>query len=195
MRRQRPEPSRRRVPRPRARRPPVAVLERARRVRLVLLDADGVLTDGRIILDSSGREFTAFHVHDGYGVTLLLRAGVRVAFVSPRRSAAIAHRGRDLGVSAIVHGVRSTVATARRLCRRWRLGLDEVAYVGDDLCDQPLLASVGLAVAVATAATGLDRHVHWRTSAGGGAGAVREVAELVLRAQGKWASTLGDALR
>ena len=168
---------------------------RARRVRLVLLAADGVVTDGRVILDPRGRELVLFHARDGYGITLLLNAGLRVAIVSPRRSAAVAQRARELRVSAVVHGVHHTLTAARRLCRRWRLGLDEVAYVGDDLFDQPLLASVGLAIAVAGAATGLERHVDWMTRHAGGAGAVREVAELVLRAQGKWASTLGDSLR
>lgn len=188
------EGSRERLHRPDAR-PSRDVVARARRVRLILCAADGVVTDGRIILDPRGGELVLFHARDGYGITLLLSAGLRVAFVSTRRSAAVAQRARELGVSAVLHGVRSSLAAARRLCRCWKLGLDEVAYVADELFDQPLLASVGLAIAVASAATGLERHVHWTTRNAGGAGAVREVAELVLRAQGKWASTLGDSLR
>ena len=179
------------------RRPPLPadVLARARRVRLVILDVDGVLTDGRILLDDRGRELKAFHVRDGYGIALLLGAGIRVAFLSQRRSAAVARRGRELGLSAVVQGARNKLVAARRLARRWRLELEEIAFIGDDLPDLPLLDAAGLAVTVADAAAGLARHVHWVTRAAGGAGAVREVAELVLRAQGRWASAVGDALR
>jgi 3-deoxy-D-manno-octulosonate 8-phosphate phosphatase (KDO 8-P phosphatase) len=161
----------------------------------VILDVDGVLTDGRILLDDRGRELKAFHVRDGYGIALLLGAGIRVAFLSQRRSAAVARRGRELGLSAVVQGARNKLVAARRLARRWRLELEEIAFIGDDLPDLPLLDAAGLAVTVADAAAGLARHVHWVTRAAGGAGAVREVAELVLRAQGRWASAVGDALR
>lgn len=176
-------------------RPPAAVVARARRIRLLLLDVDGVLTDGRILLDHRGRELRTFHVRDGHGIALLLRAGIRVAWLSTRRSAAVTRRARELEVSAVVQGAASKLAAARRLWRRWRLDPEEVAFVGAELLDQPLFATVGLAVAVADAAAGLERHVHWTTAVPGGAGAARAVAELLLRAQGRWASVLGDAMR
>src|SRR5215218_7511450 len=94
------------------RRPTRDVSARARRVRLVLLEADGVLTDGRVLLDARGRELTTFHAHDGYGIALLLHAGIKVALVSPRRSPAVAQRGRELGVSAVLHAVRNPLSAA-----------------------------------------------------------------------------------
>lgn len=164
-------------------------------MRLLICDVDGVLTDGRILLDGRGREIKAFNVRDGLGIALLLAAGIRVVFLSQRRSAAVARRARELGVSAVVQGARSKLTQARRLARRWRLGLEQVAFVGDDLGDVALLGEVGLAVTVADGAADLARQVHWVTAAPGGAGAVREVAEVLLRAQGKWRSVLRDALR
>jgi 3-deoxy-D-manno-octulosonate 8-phosphate phosphatase (KDO 8-P phosphatase) len=170
------------------------VLARARRVRLVLLDVDGVLAADRIVIDPSGRELRAFSRRDATGVALLLRAGIHVALLAERR-AAVTRLARMLAVSAVVERATTGVSAARRLCRRWRLAPAEMAYVGDDVLDQPLLAFAGLAVTVADGAAGLRRHVHWTTRTPGGAGAVREVAELVLRAQGKWASILGESMR
>lgn len=181
--------------RPSRRRPPREVAARARRIRLLLLDVDGVVTDGRITLDHRGRELRAFHVRDAHAIALLVRAGVRVVLLSARRSAALAHLGRALGATAVLQGVRSKLTAARRLCRRFGLDVGEAAFVGHELLDQPLCATVGLAIGVADAAVGLASHLHWTTAARGGDGAVREVAEILLRAQGKWASVLGDAMR
>jgi 3-deoxy-D-manno-octulosonate 8-phosphate phosphatase (KDO 8-P phosphatase) len=168
---------------------------RARRVRLVLLDVDGVLTDGTVLVDARGRELRAFATRDADGIALLLRAGIRVAILSRRSVAGLARRARALALSAVVQGSDDKLAAARRLCRRWRLGLAEACAVSDDCLDEPLLASVGLAVGVAGGASGLARHLHWRTGAAGGAGVAYEVAEVLLRAQGRWASVLGDAMR
>jgi 3-deoxy-D-manno-octulosonate 8-phosphate phosphatase (KDO 8-P phosphatase) len=176
-------------------RPSAGVVARARRIRLLLLDVDGVLTGGWIVLDHRGRQLRVFHLRDSHGIALLLRAGIRVAWLSARRSAVVTRHARDLQVSATVQGVASKLVAARRLWRRWHLDPEEVAFIGDELLDQPLFASVGLAIAVADGAAGLDRHVHWTTAAPGGAGAAREVAEMLLRAQGRWASVLGDAMR
>src|SRR6185295_1982533 len=175
--------------------PGVDVAARARRVRLVVLDVDGILTDGTVLVDGRGRELRAFSVRDADGIALLLRAGIRVALVSRRRAAAVTRWARALGVSAVVHGTADKLAAARRLAARWRLGLDEVCTVSDDPLDEALLASVGLAVGATNGSPGLARHLHWRTAARGGAGVVVEVAEAVLRAQGRWASVVGDALR
>jgi 3-deoxy-D-manno-octulosonate 8-phosphate phosphatase (KDO 8-P phosphatase) len=170
------------------------VIARARRVRLLLLDVDGVLTADRVLLDPRGRPWRALSLRDATAVALLLRAGIRVALLAERR-AGVARLARMLAVSAAVERVTTGVAAARGLCRRWRIAPAELAFVGDDLLDQPLLALAGLAIAVGDAAHGLARHAHWTTSAPGGGGAVREVAELLLRAQGKWASVLGESMR
>jgi 3-deoxy-D-manno-octulosonate 8-phosphate phosphatase (KDO 8-P phosphatase) len=171
-----------------------SVLARARRIRLVLLDVDGVLTDGRIAVDARGRELRTVHARDVTGIALLRHAGIRVALLTDRRGAATGV-ARVVGVDAVVERVTTGVAAARRLCRRWRVAPQELAFVGDDVLDQPLAALAGLAVSVADGARGLGRSVHWTTRAAGGAGAVREVAEQVLRAQGKWASVLGERMR
>jgi 3-deoxy-D-manno-octulosonate 8-phosphate phosphatase (KDO 8-P phosphatase) len=178
----------------RARRVPADVIARARRVRLMLLDVDGVLTDGRIYLDSRGRELRAVHVRDVTAIALMVRAGIRVVLVTDRRRST-AGLARALAPTAVVERGTTGVAAARRLCRRWRIDPREVAFVGDDLLDQPLFAFAGLALGVADGASGVARSIHWSTSAPGGSGAVREVAELVLRAQGKWASALGESMR
>ena len=189
-------PPARRVPDVRARRHalPGDVIARARRVRLVLLDADGVLTADRILVDAAGRELRAVSRRDLVAIRLLIDGGVRVALMAERR-AGVARLARIVRVDAVVERRTTGVAAARRLCRRWRLAPAEMAYVGGELLDQPLFAVAGLAVSVADAARGVRRHVHWTTTAPGGAGAIREVAELVLQAQGKWASVVGERMR
>ncbi len=177
-----------------ARRPPTDVVARARAVRLVLLDVDGVLTADRALVDPHGGILRAFSFRDVAAIALLDRAGVRVALLAPR-GVGVARLARVLGVRNVVARVTTGVAAARRLCRRVRIAPSALAYVGDDVLDQPLFALAGLAVAVGDGAPGLAAHVHWTTSAPGGGGAVREVAELVLRAQGKWASALGESMR
>jgi len=180
----------------RARRtPPAEVAARARRVRLVLLDVDGVLTDGTVLVDHRGRELRAFSARDADGIAFLLHAGIRVAVLSRRRAGAVTQRARSLGLSAVVQGSDDKLAAARRLCRRWGLTLDQACVVSDDPLDEPLLASVGLAAGVAGGNAGLARHLHWRTAARGGAGALCEVAEVLLRCQGRWARVLGDVMR
>ena len=163
-------------------------------MRAILLDVDGVLTSDRVLVDPRGRLLRVLSVRDATAIALLARAGIRVALLAERR-AAITALARRLGVRTVVERGTTVAAAGRRLCRRWRQTPDELAFVGDDLLDQPLLALAGLAVTVADGARGLARHAHFTTSAPGGAGAVREVAELVLRAQGKWVSAVGESMR
>lgn len=170
------------------------MLARARRVRLLLVDVDGVLTADRALLDSRGRVLRVFSMRDATGIGLLVRAGIRVALLT-ERSAAVGRLARFLGVTLVAERVTTGVAAARRLCRRARVTPAELAFVGDDLLDQPLLAFAGLAITVGDGAWGLARHVHWTTATPGGGGAVREIAELLLQAQGKWASVLGESMR
>ena len=163
---------------------PADVLARAARVRLAVFDVDGVLTDGGLLVGAGGEEVKRFHVHDGLGMKLLQDHGVEVAIITARESGAVAARGRELGLRHVFQGQRDKLACLRALCGDLGLALDQVAYVGDDLPDLAALRSVGLAVAVANAHRWTRGHAHWRTGLAGGAGAAREVCDLILEAQG-----------
>jgi len=168
---------------------------RARRVRVVVVDVDGVLTDGRIVVDARGREARSFHGADQAGIGLLVRAGIPVLALVARPSRALPAFARTLAVTAVVRGGGQGLASVERWCRRRRLALDVVGYVGHDVLELPLLAASGLAIAVADGAEHARRAAHWVTARARGNGVVREVAERVLRAQGKWASTIGETWR
>jgi 3-deoxy-D-manno-octulosonate 8-phosphate phosphatase (KDO 8-P phosphatase) len=165
---------------------PLEVWERAKKVRLLLLDVDGVLTDGRLYFDAKGEALKVFHVRDGHGIKMTQRGGIEVAFLSGRRSDAAFHRAKELGITRFYEGLRDKVAVVQELTGTLQLPWEAVAAVGDELVDLPLLARVGLAVAVADAAPEVKAVAHWVTAAPGGAGAVREVCDLLLKAQGKW---------
>jgi len=166
--------------------PAAAVRKRATRIRLLLLDVDGVLTDGRIIIDDRGVETKQFHVRDGQGIALLLRAGIDVGFLSARKSASVRHRAKELGVRLVREGVRDKLEAYSDIKRRRSLEDIHIAYVGDDIIDLPILRQAGLAISVRDGWEGLKETVDVVTSAMGGQGAVREVAALLLKAQGKW---------
>ena len=171
---------------------PPDLAERARRIRLLVLDVDGVLTDGGITLHADGSETKTFHVRDGHAVKLLQRAGIEVAIVSGRRSAPTDLRAADLGITLVHQGALDKAQALDALLAARGLDPAEVAYVGDDVVDLPVLRRVGLAIAVADGVDDLAPYVHYRTRAAGGRGAVRETAELLLRAQGRWAETLAS---
>jgi 3-deoxy-D-manno-octulosonate 8-phosphate phosphatase (KDO 8-P phosphatase) len=157
---------------------------RARRIRLVTLDVDGVLTDGRIYVDDHGREFKAYSALDGQGVKMLQRAGIEVAWITGSNAPSVRHRAQHLGVTHVLLGAEHKRAPWERLCAQLAVPAEACAHVGDDLPDVPLLAACGLAVAVPAAPASVRRHAHYVTSLAGGFGAVREVAELILAAQG-----------
>jgi 3-deoxy-D-manno-octulosonate 8-phosphate phosphatase (KDO 8-P phosphatase) len=165
---------------------PPAIWERAQGIRLLILDVDGVLTDGRLYFDAKGEAIKVFHVRDGHGIKMAQRGGIEVAFLSGRRSDAAFHRAKELGITRFYEGLRDKVAVLQELTGTLQLPWEAVAAVGDELVDLPLLARVGLAVAVADAAPEVKAAAHWVTAAPGGAGAVREVCDLLLKAQGKW---------
>lgn len=158
---------------------------RARRVALLLMDVDGVLTDGRLGLGDHGRETRFWHVRDGSGIVLARRAGLRVGFLSGRGDAGVRRRARELGVEEVHLQARDKGAVYDEIRDRLGLADREVCYVGDDLVDLPVLRRVGLPVAVADAHPEVRRRVPFVTSAPGGAGAVREVIDAVLAAQGR----------
>ena len=161
-----------------------AVLERARRVRLLVLDVDGVLTDGRLHISASGEEIKVFHVRDGSGLVAIQRAGIAVAIISGRDSPAVTRRATELGIRHVRQGVADKGAELDRLLGELGIPAEETACVGDDTPDAPMLRRAGLAVGVADAHPALLAAVHWITKAKGGHGAVREVCDLLLSARG-----------
>jgi 3-deoxy-D-manno-octulosonate 8-phosphate phosphatase (KDO 8-P phosphatase) len=150
------------------------------------MDVDGVLTDGRIIQDSHGHELKVFDVKDGHGIVMAHRGKLRTALISGRESATITRRAEELGIEIVFQKIWNKLEIYEKILGDTHLTHEEVAYVGDDLIDIPLLRRVGLAVAVADAVDEVKASAHLVTQRAGGQGAVREVIELILRAQGAW---------
>jgi 3-deoxy-D-manno-octulosonate 8-phosphate phosphatase (KDO 8-P phosphatase) len=165
---------------------PRGVGARARRIRLLVLDVDGVLTDGRMILSERGDELKAFHTHDGMGITLARRAGLVIALVTGEKSPIAQSRGAKLGVEDVVLGARRKGDVLEELMAKHGVRREQTAFMGDDLLDLPALQGAGLAVAPANAVAEVRAAAHVVTRAAGGAGAVRECVEVILRAQGRW---------
>jgi 3-deoxy-D-manno-octulosonate 8-phosphate phosphatase (KDO 8-P phosphatase) len=162
------------------------ILEKVKKVKLLLLDVDGVLTDGRIIYDSTGRDTRLFDVHDGMGVYLLKKAGIPTILVTAKGSKAIRPRGRDMGVAAIYSDVSPKTVALEKIIKKYKVSADHVCFVGDDLVDLCLMKRVGFPVAVFNACPEIKQAAHYITLRPGGRGAVREVAELIIKAQGYW---------
>src|SRR3990170_1931604 len=170
-----------------------SVQEKAKPIRMIMIDVDGVLTDGRILYSSDGVESEAFHVRDGVGLRAAHRAGLLIALLTGRVSPAVARRAKELGISEIHQGIPDKVETYETLLRRYNLTDEAVAYIGDDLNDLPLLARAGLSAAPADAAEEVRATVAYLAQRGGGRGAVREIIELILRAQGRWEQVIGES--
>ena len=166
-------------------------LARARRVRLVIFDVDGVLTDGRLWYGPSGEALKAFHAFDGHGVKLLLMAGLKTAIISGRDSPAVAERAKELGIEHLMQGADDKQRAFERLLRRLNLKRAAAAYMGDDVVDLPILTRCGFACAPHEAPEDVRRRAHYIASADAGHGAAREVCEFILEAQSK----LGGVLR
>lgn len=164
--------------------------QKARKIKLLLLDVDGVLTDGVIIIDERGVESKRFDVRDGQGITLLKRAGVEVGFVSGRSSGAVRQRAGELGIKWVFQGIQNKAETYQRIKKRAGLNDEHIAYAGDDIVDMPILRAVGLAITVPDGWPGIRPAVDYVTEAAGGRGAVREIAELILTAQNRWKDLL-----
>jgi len=166
-------------------------LERARRIRLMIFDVDGVLTDGTLWYGPSGEEWKRFHAFDGHGIKMLAAGGVACALLSGRRSAAVATRAAELGIADVLQGIDDKLAAFEQLLRRKNLKSDQAGFMGDELVDLPVLARCGLACAPREAPEAVRSRVHYVAQAPAGRGAAREVCELIMRAQG----TLEPALR
>ncbi len=155
-------------------------------IKALIMDVDGVLTDGRIIFDSNGVESKQFDVRDGHGLKMLARSGVALALLTGRRSPVVSHRAAELGIDIVFQRCHDKLKAFSQICRR--LGLDdhEIAYIGDDVVDIPVLLKVGFAATVADADPELVPVVDWQSSRPGGRGAVRELCRLIMQAQGTW---------
>ena len=160
--------------------------ERCARIELLLMDVDGVLTDGRIIYDDKGGEVKEFHVRDGSGLSLWRKTGKRAGVITGRSSPIVTRRAAELGFDVVVQGAADKRAAFHATLEQHKLRAEQTAFVGDDVVDVPVMVECGLAVAVADACADAVKHSHYVTRAAGGRGAVREVIELLLRTQGLW---------
>jgi 3-deoxy-D-manno-octulosonate 8-phosphate phosphatase (KDO 8-P phosphatase) len=163
-----------------------AFAERCRRLRLVLSDVDGVLTDGTVLFLPDGRELKPFHIRDGLGIVLAQQAGLRVGIISGRSSEVVARRAAELDIPIVLQGVRDKRAALRELLEREGLDPSQVAYIGDDLNDLPVMQEVGLCAAPADAAREVREQAFMLTDARGGHGCLREFIEAILRSRGDW---------
>ena len=160
--------------------------QRLEAVRILVLDVDGVLTTGAITYGDDGSETKSFNVKDGLGLRLLMDSGVGVAVITGRRSEALAHRCRDMGIAIVRQAIKDKAGVFQTILEQNGLSVDQAAVVGDDLPELSLMRRAGLAVAVADAHPLVQQAAHWVTPAPGGCGAVRQVCELILQAQGAW---------
>jgi 3-deoxy-D-manno-octulosonate 8-phosphate phosphatase (KDO 8-P phosphatase) len=160
------------------------ILERARRIRLVIFDVDGVLTDGSLFLGDDGQEYKAFNSRDGHGMTMLRETGVTLAVITGRTSEVVRIRMESLGIKHVYQGRRDKMPAYEELKQTLALTDDRIAYVGDDVVDLPIMRRVGLSIAVADAHPLVRKHAHWHTTCRGGRGAGRDVCELIMEAQG-----------
>ena len=171
-----------------------AVRLRLKKIRCLLLDVDGVLTDGKLHFTSTGEEFKSFDVQDGHGIAMALRTGLLVGFVSGRPSAVTARRAAELGVKIVLQAPTNKMEMVETVKAEYQLRDEEICFVGDELVDLPVLRRVGLAVAVPNATAEVKAAAHYITRRTGGAGAVREVIELILQATGRWETAIAKYL-
>ena len=164
--------------------------EALQKIKCVAMDVDGVLTDGRIIMDSNGVEFKNFDVQDGFGIVFLKKCGIKTAIISARESAVVAHRAKDLKIDKVYVGVYPKLGAYESILEEFKLLDEEVCFIGDDLADLSVMRRCGFSVAVANAVFEVKQIADYVTVKRGGAGAVRETIELILQAQGLWGPEL-----
>ncbi|HEX8947758.1 MAG TPA: HAD-IIIA family hydrolase [Dissulfurispiraceae bacterium] len=164
----------------------------AKGIKLLILDVDGVLTDGGIILDNDGNEYKVFHVRDGHGIKMLQKAGIQIAIITGRDSRVVDRRARELGITEIYQKCHKKTVAYEELIGRLGIAEQAVAYIGDDVVDIPLFKRVALAVAVADSVDEAKAEAMLVTKARGGRGAVREICDLILKANGKWKLLLDE---
>lgn len=162
------------------------IIEKVKRVKLLILDIDGVMTDGRIIYSIYGDELKFFDVQDGFGITLLNRAGIKSAIITAKKSRIVKLRARDMKVARVYQGFSDKLAAFNKILKCFKVVPEDVCFIGDDLIDMPVLKRAGFAVAVPNAVEEVKKNAHYTTSKMGGRGAVREICDLILKSQGKW---------
>jgi 3-deoxy-D-manno-octulosonate 8-phosphate phosphatase (KDO 8-P phosphatase) len=170
------------------------ILEKAAQIKLVIFDVDGVLTDGSLYLGDDGQEYKAFHSLDGHGMVMLQQTGVQIGIITGRTSKVVEIRMHSLGIQHLYQGQRDKRPAYSELKHQLGLSDQQIAYVGDDVVDLPVMSRVGLAIAVQDAHSFAKQHAHWITTSAGGRGAAREVCELIMEAQGKLHSHLESYL-
>jgi 3-deoxy-D-manno-octulosonate 8-phosphate phosphatase (KDO 8-P phosphatase) len=170
------------------------VLQKAAAIRLVIFDVDGVLTDGSLYLGDDGQEYKAFNSRDGHGMVSLLASGVDIAIITGRSSEVVRLRMASMGIQHVFQGHRDKLPPYEGLKTELGLADDQIAYVGDDVVDLPVMRRVGLAIAVQDAHPLVKQHAHWQTAKAGGRGAARDVCELIMEAQGTLAAMIGRYL-
>ena len=171
------------------------ILDKAKAIKLVIFDVDGVLTDGSLFLGDGGEEYKAFNSRDGHGMKMLQSTGIKIGIITGRTSDVVEHRMRSLGIEHLYQGKLDKLPAFEELCQLVGVSPEQVAYVGDDVVDLPILVRVGLAIGVQDAHPMVKQHSHWLSPSNGGRGAARDVCELILRAQGHLESMLKQYTR
>ena len=169
---------------------PSKIVEAAKRVKLLLLDVDGVLTDGKLYYGNKGEELKAFDIKDGLGIKLLNASNIMVGIITGRTSELVLRRADELDIAPVIQGSKNKLKDVESICQKYSLTLDQICFIGDDFPDLCAISRVGLGICVANANFRIHQVAAWCTKASGGNGAVREVAELLLASQGKYQSIL-----
>ena len=166
------------------------IIEKAKKLKLLILDVDGVLTDGRLFFDDKGKEYKCFHARDGHGIKLLRQTGVEVAVISGRKSNSVALRMKTLGVEYVYQGHENKIAAFNEIIQSLSIQPEQAAHVGDDLLDLPIMKRVGLSIAVNDANEPVKEYADWCTKTPGGRGAVREICDFIMQSQGTFEDIL-----
>ena len=161
-----------------------SLTEKARKIEFLLLDVDGILTDGRIFIDGYGNELKTFHIHDGHGIVLLKKSGIGVGIISGRSSRSVEYRAKELNITEVYQGITDKVSVYKQIAGKYNLTDEQVAFMGDDLIDLPLLRIVGFSATAADAVREVREVVDMISDKMGGGGAVREVTDFILKAKG-----------
>jgi len=169
--------------------------EKAKQLKLLILDVDGVLTDGRLFFDNNGGEYKSFHARDGHGIKLLRQTGVEVAVISGRKSQSVALRMKALGIQYVYQGHENKIAAFNEIIESMGIKPEQAAHMGDDLLDLPLMVRAGLSIAVHDANDSVKEYADWCTKTSGGLGAVREVCDFIMQAQGTFDAVLKSYMK
>lgn len=171
------------------------ILERAANIKLVIFDVDGVLTDGSLFLGDDGLEYKAFNSRDGHGMKMLQKSGVSIGIITGRSSKVVEYRMASLGIEHVYQGQLDKMVGFNDLVKKTGMQMEQIAYVGDDVVDLPVMLKVGLAIAVQDAHPLVLKHAHWQTSKPGGRGAGRDVCEMIMEARGTLDSAMAEYLK